>query len=215
MPRALLIDLDDTLLDDRGAMAAAVLQLRIERKLAPGMDDGTLVQRWDSVGRELWQVMGQGQVTFQQHRRLRLRRVFQLELSDDDADTLFGAYLEHYERAWSLLPGALEFLEATAHRPRAIVTNSHRPQALRKLAKLGLSSQFTAVITPDDCGVRKPDPRIFLHALDKLGVGPSDAVMIGDNLEADVLPARALGMGAFHVNHLAAGQSIRHAIGAV
>jgi putative hydrolase of the HAD superfamily len=178
------------------------------------MADDALIQLWDSAGRELWKAMGLGQFTLQEQRRLRLRRVFELELPDDAADTLFTAYLKHYERAWSLLPGALEFLEATAHLPRAIVTNGHKPQAHKKLAKLGLTNQFSAVVTPEDCGARKPDPRIFLHALSMLGANPSEAVMIGDNLEADIAPAQALGMSTFHVCHLVVGQSIRNAISA-
>jgi putative hydrolase of the HAD superfamily len=213
MPRALLVDLDDTLLDDRGAMAAAVLQLRAQRSLAPEVDDSALVQAWDSVGRQLWRAMALGQITFQEQRRLRLRQVFQLQISDDAADSLFADYLAHYERAWALLPGTQEFLQATAHLPRVIVTNGNKPQALRKTDKLGLTTQFLAVVTPEDCGARKPDPRIFLHALGLLGVSAEETVMIGDNLEADLVPAAALGMRTFHVNHLEVSQSIRHAPG--
>lgn len=179
MPRALLVDLDDTLIDDRGAMAAAVLQLRAQRELAPEVEDSALVHMWDSVGRQVWHAMELGQITFQEQRRLRLRQVFQLRISDDAADSLFADYLAHYEHAWSLLPGAREFLEATAHLPRVIVTNGNKPQALRKIAKLGLTNQFLAIVTPEDCGARKPDPRIFLHALSLLGVNAEDAVMIG------------------------------------
>jgi len=211
MPRALLLDLDDTLLDDRGAMATAVLQLRIQRGLAPEIEDNKLIQLWDSVGRELWKAMANGQVTLEEQRRIRLRRVFRQELSDEAADALFADYLAHYEEAWELLPGALELLEATAHLPRIIVTNGHKPQALRKVARLDLAHRFLAVVTPDDCGARKPDPRIFLHALRLLGIDPREVLMIGDNIEADLAPAKALGMKTFHVNHLADGQSIRHA----
>jgi putative hydrolase of the HAD superfamily len=211
MPRALLVDLDDTLLDDRGAMAAAVLRLRNQKRLAPETEDNALVQLWDSVGRDLWKAMGLGQISFLEQRRLRLRMVFHLELADEEADALFADYLVHYEDSWSLLPGATDFLNATAHLPRAIVTNGNKPQALRKITKLGLSHQFQAVVTPEDCGARKPDPRIFMHALSLLRVSPTEAVMIGDNMEADLVPAKALGMRTFHVSHLEVGQSIRHA----
>jgi HAD superfamily hydrolase (TIGR01662 family) len=46
-------------------------------------------------------------------------------------------------------------------------------------------------------GKTKPDPTIFRAALDRLGVEPADAAMIGDSLEDDVAGARALGMRAF------------------
>ena len=192
-------------------MASAVLQLRAQRGLAPKVEDSELIQIWDSVGRQLWKALGQGKVSLQEQRRLRLRQVFGLDVSDDAADALFADYLDHYECAWTLLPGAREFLDATSDLPRVIVTNGHKPQALRKTAKLGLNDLFLAVVTPEESGARKPDPRIFLHALEILGVTAQEALMIGDNLEANLLPAQSLGMKTFHVNHLDNNQSIRRA----
>ena len=214
MPSALLIDLDDTLLDDRGAMAKSVLQFRQKHGLADHVDDDSLVARWDEVGREVWRKLARGQVTFQEQRRVRLRQVFLLSVADHEADALFADYLSFYEENWILLPGAEEFLEATAHLPRVIVTNGHRPQAHRKLEKCGLARKFNGVVTPEDCGVRKPDPKIFMHALNLLGAQAKEALMIGDNLESDIVPALALGMQVFHVNPGESGQSIRYAYSA-
>lgn len=211
MPYALLIDLDDTLLDDRGAMAKAVLRFREKHDLARGEDDASLAARWDEAGRALWRKLGAGSVTFQEQRRTRLRQVFSLDLLDHEADALFADYLTFYEQSWALLPGAQEFLAATAYIPRAVVTNGSRQQAQRKLERCGLASRFTVLVTPDDCGARKPSPKIFIHALNLLGVQPSEALMIGDNFEADIEPALALGMKVFHVNALEIGRSIIHA----
>ena len=214
MPSALLVDLDDTLLDDRGAMASAVLRFRERHALAPDEDDASLVALWDEAGRMLWRRLSLGEVSLQEQRRIRLRQVFRLDLTDQDADDLFANYLTFYERSWALLPGADDFLAATAHLPRVIVTNGHRPQAQRKLQKCGLENRFMALVTPEDCGVRKPDPAIFTYALNLLGVRASEALMIGDNIEVDIEPALALGMKVFHVNALEAGRSIRHAYSA-
>ena len=214
MHAALLIDLDDTLIDDRGAMASAVLQFRRMHLLLPNEDDGKVAARWDEVGRSLWRRLALGEVSFLEQRRLRLRDVFLLELSDDEADSLFADYLSFYEQNWALLPGAAEFLAATSHLPRAIVTNGHRPQAQKKITNLGLATHFQAVVTPEDCGARKPNPAIFLHALELLGVKPSEALMVGDNHDADIAPALALGMQAFHVDPRQVGKSIRYAAGA-
>jgi putative hydrolase of the HAD superfamily len=215
MTTALLIDLDDTLIDDRGAMAAAVLRFRSKHALLPHEEDGVVAARWDEAGRSLWRRLDLGEVSFLEQRRLRLRDAFSLSLSDGEADALFADYLTFYEQSWVLLPGAREFLMATSHLSRAIVTNGHRPQAQKKLDRLGLADHFAALVTPDDCGARKPNPQIFVHALQLLGVQARDAMMVGDNLETDITPALALGMKAFQVNPLVAGGSIRHAAGAV
>ena len=214
MHTALLIDLDDTLIDDRGAMASAVLQFRRMHSLLPNEEDEAVTSRWDEIGRSLWRRLALGEVSFVEQRRLRLRGAFFLDLSDSEADSLFADYLFFYEENWALLPGAAEFLAATSHLPRAIVTNGHRPQARKKISKLGLASHFQAVVTPEDCGARKPSPKIFLYALELLGVKPSEALMVGDNHEADIAPALALGMQAFHVIPSEASRSIRYAAGA-
>jgi putative hydrolase of the HAD superfamily len=215
MTTALLIDLDDTLIDDRGAMAAAVLHFRSKHALLPDEEDHVVTARWDEAARSLWRRLALGEVSFLEQRRLRLRGAFSLSLSDGEADALFADYLTFYEQSWVILPGAQEFLAATSHLPRAIVTNGHRLQAQKKLDKLGLADHFAALVTPEDCGARKPNPQIFLHALQRLGVKARDAMMVGDNLEADITPALALGMKAFQVNPRVAGCSIRHAAGAV
>jgi putative hydrolase of the HAD superfamily len=214
MPTALLIDLDDTLVDDRGAMAKSVLKFREKHRLVQNEDDDSLVARWDKVGREVWQLLALGEVTFQEQRRIRLRRVFLPNLTDYEADTIFEDYLTFYEQSWSLLPGADEFLAATAHLPRVIVTNGHRPQVQRKLEKCGLAGQFKGVVTPDDCGARKPDAEIFTYALNLLRVQAFEVLMIGDDFEIDIKPALAIGMKAFHVSPHEAGRTIRHAVGA-
>ncbi|MBQ0929803.1 HAD family hydrolase [Ideonella alba] len=206
MVRALLFDLDDTLLDDRGAMADAVLLLRQRHRLAPDIADDVLAEHWDRVGRDLWRRMERGELDLNGQRRERMRRVFDAGLSDNDADALVADYLEAYARSWRLLPGALDLLQATAHLPRAAVTNGHEPQALRKLEHTGIHAHFDVVLTPQRSGTRKPDPRMFRQALDLLGVAPAEAAMIGDNAEADIAPAQALGMATFHLDARESGR---------
>ncbi|MEO8384591.1 MAG: HAD-IA family hydrolase [Betaproteobacteria bacterium] len=211
MPSALLLDLDDTLIDDRGAMADAVLLFRKTHNLCCSEEDHSVAARWDEVGRSLWRRMALGEVTFIEQRRLRLKETFDIAPSDAEADSLFNSYLGFYERTWRLMPGAQAFLNHTAHLPRAIVTNGLGAQARKKLDRLGLTKHFQVVVTPDDCGVRKPDLRFFNYALDLLGVKAEDVLMIGDSEEADIAPALLLGMKAFHVSPHIPGRSIEDA----
>ena len=52
----------------------------------------------------------------------------------------------------------------------------------------------------EDAGVSKPDPGIFMMALDALGTPPAEAVMVGDSWSADVIGARAAGIRAVWFN---------------
>lgn len=64
------------------------------------------------------------------------------------------------------------------------------------LQTLGLLNYFDPpnIAVSADLGVRKPDPAIFLHALNALSIAPNEAVMVGDSLTADIAGAQALGI---------------------
>lgn len=76
----------------------------------------------------------------------------------------------------------------------AIVTDAPRLSAWMRLVSLGLDSYFDAVVSFDDTGKRKPDPAPFKLGLEKLGVKPEEALMIGDWAERDMVGAKAIGM---------------------
>ena len=80
----------------------------------------------------------------------------------------------------------------------AAVTNKERDSALRGMRLTGLSPFFDAVIAVEDAGRPKPDPAPVIAALDRLGVRPEEAVMIGDS-PLDMEAARAAGVCAFGV----------------
>jgi HAD superfamily hydrolase (TIGR01509 family) len=67
------------------------------------------------------------------------------------------------------------------------------------LQTLGLDNYFDLrkIAVSGDLGVRKPNPAIFLHALNELDVAPENAVMVGDSLSADILGAQRLDIFTF------------------
>ena len=62
------------------------------------------------------------------------------------------------------------------------------------MAATGLLAHVPEIVTPADARAWKPDPGIFLHALQCLAVKPEEAVMIGDDYEKDIVPAARLGL---------------------
>ena len=100
---------------------------------------------------------------------------------------------------------------AQAEVPAAVVSNWD--YSLRgTLAALGL--EFEAIVTCGETGVRKPDPRIFLEALGRLGVAPADALHIGDRPGTDAVGARAAGIDVRIVDRAGASHD-RDTIGAL
>ena len=82
--------------------------------------------------------------------------------------------------------------------PLGVVSDADTAHASARLERCGLARYFEVVVTPDVTGERKPAPTNFLHALGRLGAGPSDAAMVGDSLRRDIEPAKALGLLSVH-----------------
>lgn len=66
--------------------------------------------------------------------------------------------------------------------------------AAERLEAFGLLKHFDVVVTSAEFGVAKPDKSIFINALELAECQPGNAVMIGDRLDNDIIPAKSLGM---------------------
>lgn len=96
---------------------------------------------------------------------------------------------------WAIDPAAMPTLDALAARYRlALVTNGAPDVQREKIAATGLARYFAAVVISGDLGIGKPDRRIFAAAAGAIGASAPDAVMVGDSIERDVVGAHAAGM---------------------
>ncbi|MBX3503488.1 MAG: HAD family hydrolase [Alphaproteobacteria bacterium] len=77
----------------------------------------------------------------------------------------------------------------------AIVANQSA-SAVDRLQRAGIGRHFTHLALSEVVGVRKPDAAIFLGAAQALGVPPQRCIMVGDRIDNDIAPAKALGMAA-------------------
>jgi putative hydrolase of the HAD superfamily len=76
----------------------------------------------------------------------------------------------------------------------AVVSDAPRLPVWLRICGLGLQHYFDAVVTTDDTGFKKPHEKPFLFALEKLGVQPAEAIMIGDWAERDMVGAKKVGL---------------------
>ena len=98
-------------------------------------------------------------------------------------DTYRGYQSLHHDTLLTPFPGTLETVDALARRGLrlAIVTSKHREATLRGMDLCGLVEHFPVIVTPEDVSHPKPHPEPVLHALDRLGVRPEEAVFVGDS----------------------------------
>ncbi|HWQ09691.1 MAG TPA: HAD family hydrolase [Holophaga sp.] len=199
--KALLLDLDDTLIDERRAIRAAFAALvACHRGLLPDLPVEDHMGRWREATFRQWRRYERGEISFQDQRRERLREFLAAPFSDTAADEAYRPYGETYLASLRLLDDTPEFLARTAGLPRIVVTNGERELQARKLAMFGLDRLLQEMITPMDCGTWKPDPGIFRAAMARLDVEAPQCIMIGDDEERDLEPARRLGMETFRVD---------------
>jgi putative hydrolase of the HAD superfamily len=76
----------------------------------------------------------------------------------------------------------------------ALLSNSWLEAPRHILHEHGYGRWFKVMLLSKDISIPKPDPRIFQHALDLLGVSAFEAVMIGDSIETDIKGSEAVGM---------------------
>lgn len=100
-------------------------------------------------------------------------------------------------RRFGCFPDTLPILQRLAGRYRlGLLSDAQRLFLEPELAEAGLSGFFETVVVSSDYGYRKPDTRLFRHALASYGVAPQQARFIGDNLLRDVGGAQAAGIPA-------------------
>ena len=121
------------------------------------------------------------------------------ELGVENADAFIDAEHEVWRPAHEVLASAQALLDSLRSRglKTGLVANSW-PDPARLLRAdveaFGLSELFDVIVFSEEVGFRKPQPEIFLHALEQLGVEPEQAMFVGDRLETDVQGAAQVGM---------------------
>ena len=124
--------------------------------------------------------------------------VVEVAVSDDEFAELNRVYRDERSDRAAAIEGWPEALAAArAHGPIGLITNFNDGLMQReKIRGAGLEGQFDGVYISGEVGVWKPEPGIFEHAANDLGVAARDCVHIGNNIQSDVEGALAAGMQA-------------------
>ena len=207
-PTTVLFDLDDTLFDHTATSRAALRATTCELPFFATVDFEPFYQHYSDLLEELHLRVLAGTCSYAEARRLRFEGLlarYQPTAGPADAERLADAYYVQYPRQRQTVPGALALLQALRpHYRIGIITNNRTAEQADKLRFLGMTDVVDALITSEDVGVAKPDPRIFHAALQQLDTRPEETVLVGDNWVADVLGARAVGIRPLWLNRVGA-----------
>lgn len=213
-PRAILFDLDDTIITD-GDRPAILLEVAEElaAELEPHgpvkvVDDLEVALdafwslsakgRSERLGTEQWGIR-QARVTILAERFA----VFGLSNASELAERFSDRFADLRSQARREFPGARATVEALrqAGVKLALVTNGPADIQRAKIERFALARLFDHVQIEGEHGFGKPDERAYLHAMAALGVGPEDTWMVGDNLEWEVAAPQRLGIHAVWHDH--------------
>jgi putative hydrolase of the HAD superfamily len=205
--QALLIDLDDTLLDYSGGVDECWSTACHGVAGPAGVDPARLVAALARSRRWFWDDPDR-------HRRERTDMMgawtkivaHALEGIGHSGDVLAAGVAEAFAASrWErmeLFPGVRGTLTRLREReiPLALVTNGDRRQQRRKIERYDLARFFDVVVIEGEFGVGKPEEAVYRHVLGALAVPPAAAWMVGDHLDWDVAAPQRLGLRAAWVD---------------
>ncbi|GAA3193218.1 HAD family hydrolase [Actinocorallia longicatena] len=206
--KALLFDLDGTLVDHDAAAEVALIQAL---QATPGLhhvDHALARRRWKQLAELAMDRYLAGEITFTGQRRLRVTS-FAAELglgtwAAPRADVWFADYLHHYESAWRIYPDVRTALDALTEQHRhlrlGVLTNGDADQQRKKLLHVGLAAELPEVIASSEVGVAKPDAEIFHTGCARLRLAPQEVAYVGDRLHTDAIAATDAGLRGIWLN---------------
>ncbi len=207
MIRTVLLDLDDTLLENKMEQFLPAYFKLLGDYLAHHADTEKMLQ-------EL--IAGTQAMIANLDPRLTLEQVFSKHFypalgldASEMAGTIEGFYktefprLREHTRSFPAVPGVVDELLAEGYEV-VIATNPLFPRLAieERLRWAGLPPEdvnFTLIASFEDSHFAKPNPEYFAEILARLGRKPAEAVMVGDDLERDIHPAAALGMAVYYI----------------
>jgi putative hydrolase of the HAD superfamily len=224
LPRAMLIDMDDTILSAYGRPDVAWRKIAEEfwdelaplspQQVAAAIRDSA--QAFWAAADPVWrlkltearqQVVKGGFAT--------LARTGNAALSTDLAIRLADRFTAYRNEEMFVFPGAHDAIDALKALgvKLALVTNGAADTQRAKVERFELSHRFDHIQIEGEHGFGKPEERAYLHAMQALGVTAGETWMVGDNLEWEVEAPQRLGIYAIwmdvHGEGLPAGSAIK------
>lgn len=207
-PRAILFDLDDTIISAYSRPEAAWLAVCTEfaDQISPLQPNETasLIMH---AARDFWSDPEQHK--YWRARLLQSRReVVKLAFSrlpagsrapsDSVRDAIADRFTAYRDENMRLFPGAHEVIDHFKARgvKLALVTNGAGVDQRAKIVRFDLGRRFDHIQIEGEHGFGKPEERAYLHAMETLGVPAHETWMVGDNLEWEVRAPQKLGIYA-------------------
>ncbi len=202
--KAILFDLDDTLLDTANNNKDAVKDIFYMYsfdKYYGTFDDFYNAYLPNNLG--LWKKYENNEITKSEMMYLRFYLPFRhIEwMNEKKALEINSVYFRCVTQKNKLIEGAIEILEELKScYSMYILSNGFKEVQYEKIENAGLTMYFDKIILSDHIGINKPDVRLFEYALEQTGTEIGETVMIGDNFSSDITGAYRAGIDQIWFN---------------
>lgn len=204
----LFFDLDHTLWDFETNAKETIRDLFITHRLHETVtaDFDFFFEKYSFHNKRLWHRYNHGHIKQEELKWKRMwHALLEFKLGDETlAKKLSAEYMEILPSKKALFPHTDEILTYLRNRKYKLhlITNGFEQVQWRKLENAQIASYFSTVITSETACCLKPNKEIFDFAIVKAGCCYNESIMIGDNLDADILGAMNAGMDTIFVNHI-------------
>lgn len=201
--RHVFFDLDHTLWDfdkNSGLTFEKIFKLN---SIEINLDE--FLEVYEPINLKYWKMYREERVTKPDLRFGRLREAFDainVVVEDDMILNLSEAYIDYLTTFNHLFDGTIEVLDYLKNKYHLhIITNGFEEAQERKMINANIKHYFSSVTNSEMVGVKKPNPKIFNHALGLANALVEESIMIGDSLEADIQGASKIGMDTIHFDY--------------
>ena len=208
--KSIFFDLDHTLWDFEKNSELSFK--KIFRKYNITINFDKFIAAYVPINFRYWKLYRNGEISKEHLRHNRLKEVFDFfnyRIDNLTIDKISEDYINFLPENNKLIEGAIDVLEYLKPKYRLfIITNGFRDVQQKKLINSRIKHYFEGVYDSESVGVKKPDPKIFIHALEDSISKANESLMIGDNYEADILGAKKLNIQTIHF--VAHGEEIQN-----
>lgn len=198
----IFFDLDHTLWDFERNSNLTFKEILKKENIRCDLED--FLKVYSPINFQYWKLYRDEQISKEKLRYGRLKDTFDLlnyKIDDASIHRLSEDYIRVLPSYNHLFDGAIELLEYLKPNYKLhIITNGFEEVQSLKLEKSGIKKYFDAIVTSESVGVKKPNPRVFNHSLSLVKTTSKNSIMIGDNLEADIIGALNCGIQSIHFN---------------
>jgi len=194
--KAILFDIDDTLFDRKLAQTKV---LRIIMHSLPEifgtLNNNQVLNAFMQSDRLVLKEFDAG--ISSEGLRDRRNRLFLniLGLPENIADRISEIYVRELPVCDAPVAGAVQLIgELSGKYELGAVSNGLPDVQYGKLKTIGVRNMLSCIVLSEEVGMRKPDPKIFLHAVRLLGRQPDECLFVGDSYTSDMIGAKKAGM---------------------